>query len=245
MYGDQRMAREEEARLTIFNFALIRSIRSLPNLILLLGVSLALVFLPVGGWHALPLGYHFNGILLLFSASKLVHMIMEDRKNKIMTRIGAAPVTHFNYLSQNLLAFALLLIGQSAVITFGAWLLHGNVFSSMIQLFTVFSIFSVFSVTAISFSLAWCSLFRQPESSTAAMLGIVMVLALLGGTLLPIQAMPTPLQKISMTSPIYWLHEGIMLVKGGSIFAELLTPLGILLLFAIAFILIGSRRRLA
>ena len=107
MHDDQRMAWEEEARLTIFNFALIRSVRALPNLILLLGLPATVVVLPVGGWHGLPLGYHFYGILLLFSASKLVHMIMEDRKNKILTRIGVAPVTHFKYLSQNLLAFAL------------------------------------------------------------------------------------------------------------------------------------------
>lgn len=70
--------------MTIFNFALIRSVRSLPNLILLLGLPAAVVVLPVGGWHGLPLGYHFYGILLLFSASKLVHMVMEDRKNKMM-----------------------------------------------------------------------------------------------------------------------------------------------------------------
>lgn len=228
--------------MTIFNFALIRSVRSLPNLILLLGLPAAVVVLPVGGWHGLPLGYHFYGILLLFSASKLVHMIMEDRKNKILTRIGVAPVTHFKYLSQNLLAFALLLVGQSAVITCSAWLLHADVFGSLIQLF---SILSMFSVTAISFSLAWSSMFRQPESSTAVMLGIILIMAVLGGTLFPIQAMPASLQKIAMVSPTYWFHEGIMLAKNGGLFAEQLTPLGILLLFAIAFMLIGSRRKLA
>lgn len=228
--------------MTIFNFALIRSVRSLPNLILLLGLPAAVVVLPVGGWHGLPLGYHFYGILLLFAASKLVHMIMEDRKNKILTRIGVAPVTHFKYLSQNLLAFALLLGGQSAVVTCSAWLLHADVFGSLIQLF---SILSMFSVTAISFSLAWSSMFRQPESSTAVMLGIILIMAVLGGTLFPIQAMPASLQKIAMVSPTYWFHEGIMLAKNGGLFAEQLTPLGILLLFAIAFMLIGSRRKLA
>lgn len=228
--------------MTIFNFALIRSVRSLPNLILLLGLPAAVVVLPVGGWHGLPLGYHFYGVLLLFSASKLVHMIMEDRKNKILTRIGVAPVTHFKYLSQSLLAFALLLVGQSAVITCSAWLLHADVFGSLIQLF---SILSMFSVTAISFSLAWSSMFRQPESSTAVMLGIILIMAVLGGTLFPIQAMPASLQKIAMLSPTYWFHEGIMLAKNGGLFAEQLTPLGILLLFAIAFMLIGSRKKLA
>ncbi|QOT11156.1 ABC transporter permease [Paenibacillus sp. JNUCC32] len=228
--------------MTIFNFALIRSVRSLPNLILLLGLPAAVVVLPVGGWHGLPLGYHFYEILLLFSASKLVHMVMEDRKNKMMTRIGVAPVTHFKYLAQNLLAFALLLVGQSVVVTFSAWLLHADVFGSLIQLFCMFS---VFSVTAISFSLAWCSMFRQPESSTAVMLGIILIMAVLGGTFFPIQAMPASLQKIAMLSPTYWFHEGIMLAKNGGLFAEQLTPLGILLLFAIAFMLVGSRRKLA
>ena len=36
-----------------------------------------------------------------------------------------------------------------------------------------------------------------------------------------------------------------MLAKNGGLFAEQLTPLGILLLFAIAFMLIGDRRKLA
>lgn len=110
--------------------------------------------------------------------------------------------------------------------------LHADVFGSLIQLF---SILSMFSVTAISFSLAWSSMFRQPESSTAVMLGIILIMAVLGGTLFPIQAMPASLQKIAMLSPTYWFHEGIMLAKNGGLFAEQLTPLGILLLFAIAF----------
>ena len=65
-------------------------------------------------------------------------------------------------------------------------------------------------------------------------------MAVLGGTLFPIQAMPASLQKIAMLSPTYWFHEGIMLAKNGGLFAEQLTPLGILLLFAIAFMLIGA-----
>ncbi|GAB6926234.1 hypothetical protein JCM10914A_02170 [Paenibacillus sp. JCM 10914] len=229
--------------MTIFAYTILRSIRSIPTLILLFGIPIVIIFLPMGETFALPIGLHYYGILLLFSASKLVHILMEDRKKKIMTRIGVAPITHLQYLTQNLLAFALLLIAQSAIITVGGWLYHGD--GVLGNAAALFMIYGMFSITAISFSLAWCSLFRHPESSTAIMLGIVLVMALLGGTLFPIEVMPNLLQRIAMFFPTYWLHEGMSMAAENNPLGDHLIPLGMLLLFTLAFLLIGSRRKLA
>ncbi|RXZ76667.1 ABC transporter permease [Paenibacillaceae bacterium] len=228
--------------MTLFAFALIRSVRSVANLILLAVFPLAVIFLPKAEWDIFPKGYQYYGMLLLFSASKLVHLIMEDRKKKILTRIGAAPVTHFQYLLQNLLAFSLLLIVQCAVVTGGGLLVHGSLLGNPLQLFLVFS---CFSLTAISFSLAWCSLFRHPESSMAVMFGFIMIMAMLGGTFVPLAFMPEFLQRIAMFVPTYWLTTGMEMAAANALFSELLTPLSVMLLFSILFVLIGSRRKLA
>ncbi|PAK55819.1 ABC transporter permease [Paenibacillus sp. 7541] len=227
--------------MTIFAFALKRSIRSWGNLLLLLGLPMVVILLP-RGYDGYPLGFQFYGILQLFFASKLVHMIMEDRKNKILNRIGVAPITHAAYTAQNLLAFSLLLIVQSILIVGGGWLYHGPDLGNLLQLWMIFCFFAF---TAISFSLAWCSWFRHPDASAAVMLGIISIMAVLGGTLIPLEVSPEPLQRISKIVPTYWLHYGIDLAAENRPWKHQLTPLLILILFTAAFLLIGSRRRLA
>lgn len=227
--------------MTIFAFALKRSIRSWGNLILLLGLPIAVILLP-GGYDGYPLGFQFFGILQLFSASKLVHMIMEDRKKKMLNRIGVAPVTHAAYTAQNLLAFSLLLIAQCTLVIAGGWLYHGSALGNLLQLMTVYSFFAF---TAISFSLAWCSWFRHPDASAAVMMGIISIMAMLGGSFFPIEASPEPLQRIGKLVPTYWLHQGMELAAENGSWRELPIPLLILILFAAAFLLIGSRRKLS
>lgn len=228
--------------MTIFTFALKRSFRSAANLILLGGVPLAVILMPRAEWQQFPIGFQYYGIVLLITASKLVHMIMEDRKNKILTRIGVAPVTHFQYLLQNLLAFALLLMVQSAIVIAGGVLVHGGIFGNPLLLFLVYCFFSL---TAISFSLAWCSLFRHPESSIAVMFGIILIMAVFGGILFPMEFMPEQLQRIGMFFPTYWLTMGTEYVAARALFSELAVPLIVLLMFSGLFMLIGSRRKLA
>lgn len=228
--------------MTIFIFVLKRCLRSPANLLLLCGLPVAVVLLPRSQWQALPIGYQYYGVLLLFAASKLVHMLMEDRRNKMMNRIGAAPVTHLHYLLQHLLAFGLLLMIQCAVVAGGGMLVHGSSLRLAGQLFLVYS---VFAVTAISFSLAWCSLFRHPESSIAVMLGIIMVMAMLGGVFVPIEYLPGLLQRLALAVPLYWLTLGTEQAAQGEALGELLMPLWMLVMFSAAFLLIGSRRKLA
>lgn len=228
--------------MTIFRFALKRSVRSVANLILLAVFPVAVIFFPQTDPRLFPAGYQYYAVLLLFTASKLVHMIMEDRKNKMLTRIGVAPVTHFQYLTQNLLAFALLLMIQSAVVTGGGVFVHGSVLGNPLQLFLLFGFFSF---TAICFSLAWCSLFRHPESSIAVMFSIIIIMAMLGGMLIPIEYLPEQLQRFAMFFPTYWMTVGMKMVAARALFSELAVPLIVLLMFSSLFLLIGSRRKLA
>lgn len=227
--------------MTIFSFALKRALRTPTHLIVLLILPLALIALPVEERTGIPLGYSYFGLVLFYSASMLVHFIMEDRVKGIVIRVAAAPITHLQYLWQNLLAYALLLVGQSVVLSVGCMLVHEQSAASSLQFLIVFIFFSL---AVIGFSLSWCTLFRSKEASVTIMFILIMIMAMLGGMTWPIQNMPELLQRFVMILPTYWLVEAITSISEGASAIELTLPLAILLLFAIVCLLLGSKGKI-
>jgi len=187
--------------MTIFNFVFKRYFRKSSNILFLCLLPIASVFLPVGEWLPLPLGFQYYGVLLLFIATKLASIIMEDRANKTLLRIEAAPITHFQYLWQNLLAYSLILMGLNLVVIVAGVFVHGNILMHPILFFIIYT---VFSMTAIGFSLAWYSLFHNKEAAFSVLSGVIMLMAMLSGVMWPIEAMPIILQRFARLLPTYW-----------------------------------------
>ena len=227
--------------MTIFNFTVKRFFRSLLNLLLLFVLPLGILFLPKGEWLPIPLGFQYYGLLQLFIAAKLASNIIEDRTNGIMVRIGVAPITHFQYLWQNLLAFSLILTGLNVLFIMAGVLVHGEELISPLRLFIVYSFFSMI---AIGFSLAWYSLFRSKEAAFLIISGVIILMAMLGGMMWPVQAMPAAFQRIAMLLPTYWFVEGILVsVRGGTV-VNFVMILVIMFMYSLAFIILGSRRKI-
>lgn len=224
--------------MTIFYFSLIRSLRHVSNIILFSLLPLLMIFLPTNEWSFLPLGYQFFGVVLLFSAAKLVHLIMEDRINRTLIRVAVAPVTNFQYLSQSLLAFIVILVGQTLLFIIGAALVHGGTIASSALFFITYTFFSF---SALGFTLAWCSLFRNKEASFTIMFGFIILMSMIGGLFWPVQIMPELLQRLAMLLPTYWLAEAQTLIGAGARIMDLMTPLAIFVLFTLSFLFIGSR----
>ncbi len=225
----------------LFYFTMKRFFRSFINLFLLFVLPFGLVFLPKGQWPPLPMGFQYYGMALLFIAARLTGSIQEDRSTGTALRIAAAPVTHFQYLWQNLLAFSVILTGLNVFfILAGVWI-HGSALTSPLLLFIVYSFFSM---TAIGFSLAWHSLFRNKEAAFAVIYGVVILMVMLGGLLWPIQAFPLVFQRIAMLLPIYWLAEGVGKITSGGTLLDLTLSLVMLWMYSLVFLLLGSRRKI-
>lgn len=227
--------------MTIFFFAVKRSFRNLTNVVLVFALPLLVIFLPSDAWYALPVGFQIYGTFLLIAASKLVSIMMEDRTTGILTRIGVAPVSHLQYLFQNLLAYSLLLIIQCAVVII-CGIIYGH---DLVNPLLLFVVYSIFVLTAIGFSLCWYSLFRHKETALSILFGLIMLLSMAGGMFWPVQIMPDFMQRVVMFLPTYWLVEAMRVVTEGDTVTALSIPLAMLLLFTVAFLLVGSRRRIA
>ncbi len=228
--------------MTVFTFVFKRFFRKKSNSIFLLILPLGAIFLPMGEWPPIPLGFQYYSILLLFLASRLGGIIMEDRANKTLVRLSVAPITHFQYLWQNMLAYSVILTALNLIFVSVGVMVHGEAVPSPPLLFMIYT---AFSMTALGFSLAWYSLFRNKEAAFSILGGIIILMAMLGGVMWPVEIMPDYLQRAVMFLPTYWVAEATILLSFGAPKNELITPIVVMILFCIAFLMFGSKRRLS
>lgn len=223
----------------IFKFALKRYFRQPSNIIFLLILPMILVFLPELVWPPIAMGFQYYGVLLLFIATKLTSIILDDRTRKTTLRISVAPITHFQYLWQNLLAYSVLLTGVNVLVVLMGVLYHGENLVSPILLLIVYTFFSM---AAIGFSLAFYGIIRNKEAASALLTGVIALISMLGGVFWPIQIMPVFIQRMAMFFPTYWYSEGIIRVAYGGSLVDIALPLIMMSMFTIVFLIFGSRR---
>lgn len=227
--------------MTIFRFALLRSLRQKATLALLCITPLAMIFIEQLWSPDNGMGFLFYGLVVMFAAFSLVRLTMTDRVSGTIVRILAAPVTTVRYLSQNLLAFwlilnvpTLLMIGVGSV-GYG-W--------SPERTARLLLCYLVFSAAAITLSLAWNSMFRSKIMADTIFSVVVSFMALLGGIFIPLSMLPDILRKIGMATPLYWFTNAILRLQGQEEADGYWISIIIMLLFSVAFLLYGSKRRL-
>jgi ABC-2 type transport system permease protein len=226
--------------MTIFKFALVRGLRKKLTLIVLCIVPLIIIFIkPL--WTGDSYGFTFYGVVILLAAFLLVRSIMTDRVSGMAIRIFAAPVTTFQYLFQNLMAFLLLLSCQITVLVIiGALLYKWHVPMAM----KLFICYILFAVTSIAFSLAWNSLFHSRDLSDGIIGVVISIMSLLGGITMPLEMLPGFLRRVGMVFPTYWLSSAILAVLKAQYHNQYLISLTVLVLLTAAFLVFGSKRRL-
>jgi ABC-2 type transport system permease protein len=227
--------------MTVFRFALKRSFRNPLNILLLCVLPVGLVFVPVVPGSILPLGFHLYGQLIMFVAFLMVRLTVEDRLTGVLTRIAAAPVSYVRYLWETLLAYGLLLVAQNAVVVGLGVVRYGRILGSPLLQFAAFA---SFSLTSIAFSLAGCSLFGRREFAYSSVPTAITFLSLLGGFYAPVDMMPEALQRAAMFTPPYWLISALSVLRRGETLGRYVLSVAIVLLFALAFLVVGSRRRM-
>jgi ABC-2 type transport system permease protein len=228
--------------MTIFRFALKRSFRSPLNLLLLCVLPVGIVFLPSAEGWTLPIGFHFYGLVILFAAMLMTRPLMEDRLSGVLRRIAAAPISHVGYLWESLLAYALVLVVQNALVMGLGVLVHGARLASPLTLFLAYSLFSF---TAIAISLAFYSLIHSREAAYSTLSTFIMIISMIGGFYWPLSIMPPLLQRLAMVTPSYWLMNAMGIIQAGGNRSQFALSLAIMALFTAVFLLLGSRRKMA
>ena len=228
--------------MTIFKFVIVRSLRRKSMLISMCALPIAMAFmspmwdLETGG------GLGVYGMMIMFCAFSLSQFIMNDRVNGTAVRIFSAPITTFQYLSQNLLAFWVMLSVQITLVLGLVSFLHD--WDTLMSAYIIFA-YIIFTTSCISFSLAWNSIFRSKLMSTSVFSVIIGFMGLLGGVFVPIEELPNMLRIIGMLFPTYWLSSSLNIILTQEMTVQFWMYIGIMILFSFAFLLYGSKRRLS
>ena len=227
--------------MTIFHFALKRSFSNKTNLFFLTLFPIACIFLPKGEeWPFLPYGYQYFGILILFIGIRLTTIILEDREKGVVKRLAVAPISHFQYLSQNLLAYAFILVLQCVIVVYGGVLFRQELYQPGWLLLLYVS----FSFASLAIALAWISIYRKKDISFLIYMSLIFIIVILGGLMIPIEIFPDLLKRIAVIFPTYWLAEGLNWIVFGENILDFLLINGVLWLYTIVFIIIGSTKKI-
>jgi len=186
--------------------------------------------------------FYLLAFVVMFGAFLMANSIQKDKVEGVLVRILAGPVTLRSYLMQNFLAAIVPMSIVSAIIGLLGYVIH-----DWAAIFTIGLVlcYIMVSASAIGLSFVWSCLFKDKEASLSGISILLTLTALIGGFMLPLSILPTAVYYIGALFPAHWASRSLEQLV---VYGQLTTMywLGILAvgMFAVAFVLYGSKRRL-
>ena len=179
-------------------------------------------------------------MFVMISILGMTQSLAEERLMGILQRVGMMPVKKAQLLGGKLLATYLMgLLQFGVLLAFGEAL--GVDFGSAPLATILAAMAYVLAVTALALALA--ALVRSPNQASAIATIAWGVLVPLGGGWWPLAFVPTWMQTVGHLSPVAWCLDALnALVFYQGTLADVLQPVGVLLLFAATFFVFGVRK---
>lgn len=168
-------------------------------------------------------------MMLLFTLDTLARDIFRERENRTWFRIMTTPVTANTYVSAKLLF--ILLTGLISQILL--WAVGAAVFSIPVTqplfflLFLTLCTATLTGVIALVYALA-----RTRTQASAILPAVIIVFSMLGGAMVPLNALPAALRSAAQFSPVYWCIDGLQ-----NILIEAATPVKLTTHFTVLILL--------
>jgi len=229
--------------MTVFKYALYNGVTKPLSLILNSIIPLVLVIFAnrVNFFGVNNVVFSLLGFVIMYGAFLMANSIQKDKVEGVLTRILAGPITLRSYLIQNFFAAIIPMMAVSVVIGLLGYLLHGWEAQFTVGLVLVYIFLSA---TSIGLSFVWSCLFKDKEASLSGISVVITMTALLGGFMIPLSVLPDPIFYVGMITPPHWASRAIeQLVLYGEFTSMYWLGILALAMFAIAFILYGSKRR--
>ncbi|PFG05159.1 ABC transporter permease [Bacillus sp. es.034] len=182
----------------------------------------------------------FTIMFVMIAMLSSTGILLEARQNGVWYRMMSTPATKVELLCGYMLAFFVIgWIQFGILMTLSEKIFHiewGNPFANMILV-------SSLLLCSIGLGLFLAGFVKTSEQQSVFGNLIIISTCMIAGVYWPVEIMPDFIQHISTFLPQYWGMEGFaeLTVRGGGI-GDILTPVGILLGFAVMFLMVGLRR---
>ncbi|SHE13536.1 Inner membrane transport permease ybhS [Chlamydia abortus] len=181
------------------------------------------------------------GMLIMFVmmlVNNSISTILDDRTNRTMQRMYAAPVRSYQIMAGNFLGSLFLGTVQILLILlFARYVLR---FSFGMPLLQQWLVMECFLLAALGISLAVAGLVRNRNNVATVQTLIVTPTCMLGGCYWPVDIMPEYMQKAANIVPQKWAIEAINRLAAGDGLSQVVLHLGILGLFAVILLGFGA-----
>ncbi len=182
-------------------------------------------------------GYTVFGVFFIIGV--VAASILDERKRGTLRRLQAAPFSRTAFLLGKVTPYFLVNLAQvSLMFALGRLVFHMDLGRSPLGLVSVAT-----ASAATGLGLLVAALGRTDGQVGGLSTLLALVLAAVGGMMVPTYVMPSWLQRLAQLSPHYWALQGYqdLIVRGLGV-AEVLPEVGVLLLFASAFYLVAIAR---
>jgi ABC-2 type transport system permease protein len=145
---------------------------------------------------------------LLFLLDVLLRDIYEEKENHTLVRQRVGPVGPYSFVASKMLFAFLTGLASLGLVWIGAAALFGvRMDAVQLLIFVPFSCVLVAALTGVTMLIHAFSRSRSQAQAFAP--AVIIVFSMLGGSMLPVEALPSFLHKVAVVSPVYWAVNGL------------------------------------
>ncbi|MBW3111531.1 ABC transporter permease [Bacillus sp. MCCB 382] len=191
---------------------------------------------PLSGmqYYAAAMGAMF----ILFNTTMGAKTIIQERNTDTLARLMISPIRHSSIIGGKFLGTFSFTVLQFTVFVIATHFLFGVNWGSDVAQLVLLGIAYSISVSGLAMLLAG---FMTEEKTVDSIGGIgVQVLALLGGSMIPLASFPEAMQQFAGIAPNKWALGGLLDIMNGTSWDTLTLPVTVLVLIGLASLWIGS-----
>lgn len=191
--------------------------------------------------YAKPGLSNVTGFTLMFMMtliSSVVSMMIDDRRQRTLSRMYTAPVRAYQIALGNFLGS--LVVGSLQVIIVLGLSRYVLRYDYGVPLLLHFLILMAFMLVSLGVASTVAGLIRNGQNAAMINSMIVTPTCMLGGCFWPLAIMPEFMQKIANFIPQKWAIEAVEIAATGGTFSDIALPLAVLGLMAVILLAVGS-----
>ena len=179
-------------------------------------------------------------MFLLFNASVGAKSILEERDNQTLARMLTSPTSRAEVLLGKFLGTLLFSMLQFAVLLLATRVAFGIDWGS--NTMQILALGALYAVAVSGLAMVVASVLKTVLAADAVAGVGVQILAVLGGSMLPLSAFPDLLRTVSKFTPNAWALSSFLDIMAGTTWAALLMPMGVLLCIGTVSLALGTWR---
>lgn len=177
-------------------------------------------------------------IFLMYNGFTAGSHLLQEVRGSQFKRIVSSPAGYASVIIGKNAAFLLFSLVQAALLIIPASLIFKLDFKASILWIILFTISVIFFI--ISLGMFISTLFKNEETLILSGNILVFILGILGGSFIPLQLMPSFIQKLSMITPNYWVIKGYLYIINGRSVQLVFNTLAAFTLLGISLTVISS-----